>query len=211
MSVDETIYLDVGFVSQKYEEATGVAPDVQVSRAEGLQAGVRIPLFSGGAFSRESKSYKISISQMQKEIEQRLRAYPQFLPEAWQRGQNTFTCWVTGNLTVAEARVTRRTHTICFGDAPVNARAHEDEVSLHTYFEITVDDKLRLVLITKPEYLSSGFDDLLEISSGLRRYISIPVRGLVRVMYHVEDMNTFVCAPLVVEENKANKAMESTR
>ena len=37
MSVDDLIYLDVAFVSQKFEEAIGASPDVQISRAEGLK------------------------------------------------------------------------------------------------------------------------------------------------------------------------------
>lgn len=203
MSIDHLVYLDVGFVSQKYEEGTGASPDVQVTRAEGLQAGVRIPLFSGGAFNRESKSYKASVNQMRKSIDQELTKYPEFVPTDWQRGQNTLTCWVSGKLTVAEARVSRRTHTISFGDAPQQTQSPKEEISRHTYFEIRVEDKWSLALVAKPEYLSSGFDELLEMSSGLRRYISVPVRALVRAMYHVEDMNTFVCAPLVVEEERS--------
>ena len=80
--------------------------------------------------------------------------------------EKTFTCWVAGNLTVAEARVTRRTHTIRFGGAPAQESTPEEEISRHTYFEITVDEKWRLVLITKPEYFSSGFDALLEYPAG---------------------------------------------
>lgn len=61
---DSLIYLDKEYISAKFEEITGYTPDTLITKTEGLNAGIRIPILSAGASSVESKSYKLSTTAM---------------------------------------------------------------------------------------------------------------------------------------------------
>lgn len=57
---ERLIYLDRDFVSAAYELEKGYSPETKITKTEGLNAGIAIPLFSAGASSIESKAYSVS-------------------------------------------------------------------------------------------------------------------------------------------------------
>jgi len=54
VKTDKLIYLDPEFISAKYEEIKKVNPATQLTRTDGLKAGISIPMLSAGAHTQET-------------------------------------------------------------------------------------------------------------------------------------------------------------
>ena len=76
--IDNLIYSDVEFISVKYEDITGEAPSSQLTRTEGMKAGLSIPVLSAGVHTQETRNYQLSSFGMLKKIYETLAKYPSF-------------------------------------------------------------------------------------------------------------------------------------
>ncbi len=182
---DKLIYLDSSFVSSKYEEIRKVSPTVQITKVEGMKAQVGIGLFSSDIHTQETKTFKISSLKMYGEIKDELLNYPDSSLSLFQNYTGTTLVWIEGNLSLGTWRE--------------SSSSQKQENEVFQYFEIYCQDK-RVALLTHNEYLSSGFDSILSSSKVFQSNISIPVRSLVRLMWHVEDAENYVACPYVITE-----------
>jgi hypothetical protein len=181
---DQIVYVDVEFVSQKYERITGVSAQSVMTRTEGGQAGVKAYFVSAGVHTQESRTYPMSSSMMLQRVFERLKEdYDPIDLDAWENGKGSRTGWIRGNMTLG--RWIRK----------VNGEEKEN----HKYYELHSGGK-RVGLLPKIEYFSPGFSDLLDVSAALMSNIDTPVEMLGRMLYYAQVSSTYVCAPLLILE-----------
>ena len=151
---DNLIYLDVEFVSLKYEEITGNAPSSQLTRTEGKKADLGIPVLSAGVHTQETRSYQLSSLGMLKKIWGDLEKYPSFVKNIHSTINKPRIYWIQGHITVS-----------IWSDS-------KDKNEKYTYFQMLDKDHTDFSLITKCEYTSSGYDSLFEISPAIQNNIN---------------------------------------
>ena len=61
MDCESVIYLDADFLSKKYEDYHDEPVITSLARDEGLMAGIKFLFASGGAHTKEVKTYKCSV------------------------------------------------------------------------------------------------------------------------------------------------------
>jgi hypothetical protein len=181
--MEKVVYLDVEFISQKYEQVTGISAESVLTRTEGGQAGLRIPFASAGVHTQESRSYPLSSTKMLKKVFDELKNYDWINLNAWENGKGSRVGWINGSLSV--------------GTWIRSVSGEEKE--RHKYYELYCE-KTRLGLLPKISYFYPGFSDLLDLSEALMSNIDIPVMMLARVLYHAEVSSTYACVPLVAFE-----------
>ncbi len=64
LDLDKLIYLDVEFISRKYEELTGTNPSESITKQEGAQAGIKALFMNAGVHTQESRSYTVTSREM---------------------------------------------------------------------------------------------------------------------------------------------------
>jgi hypothetical protein len=180
--LDKLIYLDPDFISSKYEEIKKVPPTTQITKTEGMKADGGLPFLSAGVHSQESKTFKLSSNQMLKDIYEELELYPTFEPANFGNYQGTQIAWLKGQLTLGNWKGK---------DAP--------ESSAYWLYEID-SENAHYSLITQTQYFSPGFGSLLSIDTVLRNFIGIPVKVLARLLYSVNDVESFVACPYLIME-----------
>lgn len=193
--LDRIVYVDVEFVSQRYEQITGTPAQSIMTRTEGGRVGVNIAFASAGVHTQQSRTYPISSTKMLEEIFDNLqKKYDRINLDTWENGNGSRIGWITGNLTVGIFSRTRRVGGL------------EEEKEEHQYYELHCGSK-RLALLPKTEYFSPGFCDMLEISAVLKPGIDIPVpvEMLVRVLYQIPifDGTYHLSVPLLAFERGA--------
>jgi hypothetical protein len=181
VKTDKLIYLDAEFISAKYEEIKKVNPATQLTRTEGLKAGISVPMLSAGAHTQETKSFSISTRQMYQEISKDIEKYPNFEPERFENHKGTKIVWLEGEITIAEW---------------VGSQDKDDR---YEFYELGIDNK-RVAFLTHREYFASGFSEVFEASTALKGNISIPVRVLARVMWYVETAKNYTACPYLIFE-----------
>lgn len=182
--LDNLIYLDVEFVALKYEEITGNAPSSQLTRTEGMKAGLGIPVLSAGVHTQETRSYQLSSLGMLKKIWGNLEKYPSFEKNNHATIEKPEISWVQGYITVS-----------IWGDP-------KDKDEKHTYFQMLDKDNTDFSLVTKGEYTSSGYDSLFDISPAIQNNINIPVNALVKILYHSTAGKSYVSTPFLIVEKE---------
>ncbi|WP_439858320.1 hypothetical protein [Pseudomonas syringae] len=178
--LDKLVYLDLEFVSRKYEEICGVDPAVTYTHQEGGNAGVKAFFANAGVMTQESRSYSITSRAMLDTIWDELSTrYHEF--STFENYRGTRLHWMTGNLGLAEWK-----------------NRDSDEPSFE-YFEFKFDTG-RVAFLSHPSYLSAGFAEVFNASVALKANISIPVRCLARVMWHAEAAGNYVACPYIIIE-----------
>lgn len=180
--IDNLIYSDVEFIASKFEEITGKAPSSQLTRTEGMKAGLSIPLISAGVHTQETRSYQLSSLGMLKIIYEELKKYPAFDIALHRTIIKPQIVWVQGRITVS-----------IWGNT--------DEK--YTYFQILSDeDRSDFSLVTKAEYTNSGYDSLFTISPAIQNSINIPVSALVKILYFTAGSKSYVSTPFLIFERE---------
>ena len=101
MEYDELLYLDVEFLSEKYEEQTGVAPNTVVSKNEGMKAQAGIPFLKSGLHSQVTKQYSSSNQTMLRAVLKSIEEYPVFEPNL-EPGLRPCNVWVEGSFSIGQ-------------------------------------------------------------------------------------------------------------
>ena len=185
LKIDSLIYSDVEFISLKYEESTGKAPSSQLTKTEGMRAGLSIPVLSAGVHTQETKNYQLSSLGMLKEVYVTLKKYPTFDKGIHGIINKPQIVWVQGKITVSEWS---------------NPKNKDDK---YPYFQLIADkDNSDFSLVTKAEYTSSGYDSLLGITPALQNNINIPVSALVKILYYSTVGKSFVSTPFLIVERE---------
>jgi len=100
---DRLVYLDLEFVSRKYEERFGVNPNATITKQQGGSAGIKAFFANAGVSTQESRAYSITSRQMLHALWQELAsAYQEF--DVFENYKGTKLAWLRGSLTLAEWR-----------------------------------------------------------------------------------------------------------
>ena len=186
IDMDKLIYCDVEFISLKYEEVTGDSPSSQMTRTEGMKAGLGIPVLSAGIHTQETRTYSMSSFGMLNKVYESLEKYTDFDSESYSEKSKPEIAWVRGNITVSIWR---------------NPKNQEDDF---LYFQMLGENNNSdFSLITKKEYTSSAYDSLFDISPALQNNINIPVSALVKILYYSTVAKSFVTSPILIVERKS--------
>jgi hypothetical protein len=185
-SLDQLVYLDKEYISEKYEEVTGYTPETLITKTEGLNAGVKIPILSAGASSVESKSYKLSTRAMLPSITESLTKLNEFSSAEHSPGKTSNVVWVSGRLFVSKVEVTR---------------SATDERTEHYYFKVSTKDESTFALITSDDYFSSGIDAFRELQGNIIEFIDMPVRALLRVYPAHSAFGEWIATPFIIFED----------
>ncbi|WP_199909866.1 MULTISPECIES: hypothetical protein [Rhodanobacter] len=177
---DCVVYLDLDFVSRKYEEKFGTDPQAKITKQRGGNAGISAYFANAGVSTQESRTYSITSRQMLHALWKQLEAdYPKF--EGFENYNGTKLVWMSGDLTLGEWR---------------KAEAQEPG---YEFFQLKKGEE-RTVFLANETYFSAGFARMLTASEVLKVNIGIPVVCLARVMWYADRAKNFVACPYVVIE-----------
>lgn len=179
MRYDDVLYLDLDFLSDKFEEKTGIAPSTVISKAEGMDAQVSTYFLKSGLHSQVTKQFTSSSRSMLNSVLQALEEYSLHVPKL-EPGLKPCNAWVHGRLTIGQW-----------------GKEKNSETALNVFFEVKSGEH-RYSLLPQNEYFLANVEALEVISPALQRYIQIPVRMLCKVLYPLPDINTFVVTPYLV-------------
>lgn len=178
---DKLIYLDLEFISRKYEGIFGVDPTAKITKQEGASAGVKALFANAGVTTQESRTYSITSRQMLHALWDHLdQNYLNF--DQFENYNGTRITWMQGSLTLGEWR-----------DAESKEPGYE-------FYQLNHNSE-RTALLGDNGYFAAGFSKIFGASSALKGNISIPVRCLVRMMWHVDDAKNYVACPFVIIES----------
>lgn len=178
--LDMLVYLDLDFIARKYEELTGEDPNSKRTRAEGANASIKALFANAGVSVTESVAYGVTSRQMVLSIWEKLEGkYQSF--ERFENYKGTKVLWLNGRLTIAEWK------------KPASEEPGYEFYELH-------HDSERMAFLPQDSYFAAGFLKALGASSALKGNISIPVRCLARVLWHVEDARNYVACPYIIVE-----------
>jgi hypothetical protein len=179
MTYDDMLYLDLDFLTEKYEENTGVAPNTVISRNEGMNAQAGIAFLKSGLHSQVTKQFTSSNQTMLKAVQSAIDEYPPFSPSL-ELGLKPCNAWVEGRLTIGQ-----------WGEEKNSGTA------LNVFFEVKSEGYC-YSLLPQNEYFMANIEVLEIISPALQRYIQIPIRMLCKVLYPLPDIKTFVVTPYLI-------------
>lgn len=198
---ESLIYLDKDYISAKYEEISNFSPITSITKTEGINAGIRIPILSAGASSIESKTYTISTNTMLSNVIDDLNIIGDFSIYKHAIGQKSKIAWVSGSLSVAKVKISQKTHTSTIIGAPKkNDNLATENVAEQTFFKISTSDNTKFALITSPDYFSSGIDSFQSLLGTVVHQVDIPVRALVRVFSSKSAFDEWIASPLIILE-----------
>ncbi|MEE3509149.1 hypothetical protein QN399_23365 [Pseudomonas sp. 10C3] len=180
INLDKLVYLDIEFISRKYEEIREVDPATKFVPQQGGHADVKAFFANAGVTTQESRTYSITSREMLSSVWGTLsEQYPEF--SSFENYQGTRLHWVAGMLGIAEWK-----------------KRGSDESGFE-YFELKVNGQ-RMAFLSQESYLSAGFAQVFGASIALKANISIPVRCLVRVMWLAEATHNYVACPYIIFE-----------
>lgn len=179
MKYDNLLYLDVDFLSEKYEERTNVAPNTVISKNEGMDAQAGISFLKSKLHSQVTKQFTVSNQVMLKAIKKTIEQYPES-NHSLGTGLAPKNCWVNGTLSIGEW---------------VNEKKPDE--TLNKFYEIK-SGEITYSLLPQNEYFLANLQALQTISPALQRYINIPVKMLCKLLYPLPDIKTIVATPYII-------------
>lgn len=180
---DCVVYLDLDFVSRKYEEKFGTDPQAKITKQHGGNAGISAYFANAGVSTQESRTYSVTSRQMLHALWEQLQTdYPKF--KGFENYKGTKLVWMVGDLTLGEWR---------------KAEAQEPG---YEFFQLKRGEE-RTVFLANETYFSAGFARMLTASEILKVNIGIPVVCLARVMWYADQAKNFVACPYVAIERSA--------
>ena len=198
---EKLLYLDRDFISAAYEVEKGYSPETKITKTEGLNAGIRIPLFSAGASSVESKAYEISTIGMLSELEEQLLKYPEFSKSDHEFGKSSTICWVNGQFTIDKVEVKRRKYTITIVGKPSEPTDdHKEKLVAEEYYFSIHSGNESFALIPTQDYFVSGVSSFHELAGTVIGPIEMPVKGLIRIYSAQTSFKQFIAVPIVILE-----------
>jgi len=198
--IEKLLYLDNGFISSYYELVTGKSSETKITRTEGFNASVNIPLFGGGASSVESRTYSVSTGKMLLETYERLIKYPNFLNKDVDFGLPPLIRWIQGSLSIFSVIVRREEYTVTLIGKPKGTEQPKGEkiIGEETYFGIHTLDGLKFALVTSADYFVEGLDVFAKLNNTVLNRIDIPVNALIRIFPAASSFEEWISCPLVI-------------
>lgn len=195
------LYLDRDFISAMFEDETGYSPETKITKTEGLSANARIPIFSAGASSVESKSYSASTVGMLARLEQQLSVFPNFSPDEFSFGKSSLICCINGTLTIEKIVVKRQKYTLTIIGNPSEPDEDNKEkiVAEESYYSIHSENS-KFALVPTPDYFTSGVASFRELSGTVVGPLELPVTALIRVYSAQTSFKQWIAVPMVILE-----------
>ena len=182
LNLDKLIYLDIEFISRKYEELTGANPQEAITKQEGTIAGIKALFMNAGVHTQESRSYSITSRDMLRKIWTDLNeSYQVFKEKQFKNYRGTNISWIKGELTIGEWKKRDR------------------EEPGYELYELNHNSETTAFLSNK-EYFSAGFREIFNASDALKVNVGIPVMCLARIMWHAELSKNYVACPYIMIE-----------
>lgn len=193
------LYLDKSFISGAYEAHTGKYAETKITSSDTLHAEAKIPLFSGGASSVESKTYSISTLGMLEELRETLNSFEKFTPEGFDLGNRSKHVRFNGLMTV-EKMVRSRSR-----KDPKTKIRNTEVISEEVYFAVESESGY-FALICNDDYFSPGFDRVRNLSETIVEAIEVPVDVVARVIAAKtiggsKGRNQWIAIPFVISES----------
>ena len=189
----ELLYLDRSFISALFEVETGEQPETKITSSDTLHASARIPLFTGGASSVESKTYSVSSIGMLAKLNGRLKSFPTFETKHASLPDPHGYYWIKGTLTVQLITRSRSVRD------PVSGKTEKKKISEQPYLAID-GTTAKFALIATDDYFMSGLVALRELHDTVVGSVDIQVEALVRVLSAQTSFKQWIAVPLVVYE-----------
>jgi hypothetical protein len=95
---EDIVYLDTEFLYSKYEELTGKKAIVSLSKTEGGNAGLNIPVLSGRISTRTTKCFKTSPETALSKLIKDFRK----IPKLGKNESEEILVWISGNMSIGE-------------------------------------------------------------------------------------------------------------
>lgn len=194
MKCEELIYLDSEFLSKKYEDENAEPVMTSLVRDEGLNAGIKIPFASGGAHTKEIRTYNISVYGMYKNLRKFLERYPKI--QTIDETVHGKIGWATGRFFVAKHKITRR--------SGGKEEVFEDGLA----FEIEIKNTNTVILVTKDEYFSSGCENLLNMLSPIYLSFESDVNCLLNIIGWNKVIKMAVGVPYLIQSIVNNSRIQ---
>ena len=140
---------------------------------------------SGGAHTKEVKTYKVSVYGMYKELEGRLGKYSDI--QTVDKKIHSKVAWVTGRLFVGQHKISRKSGN--------TEKVLEEGLS----FEIELENTNNIILVTKDEYFSSGYENLLNLLSPIYLSVDSSVKCLLKMIGWNEVLKMGVGVPYIIQ------------
>lgn len=191
MNCEDLIYIDSEFLSKKYEDENDEPVVTSLVRDEGLHAGIKIPFASGGAHTKEVKTYKVSVYGMYKGLKGNLEKYSEI--QTVDKNIHSKVGWVSGRLFVAQHKRVRQSGGV--------EKVLEDGLA----FEIELQNTNNIILVTKDEYFASGYENILNMVSPIYLSVDSNVKCLLKIIGWNEVIKMAVGVPYIIQY-MANKA-----
>lgn len=188
MNCESVIYLDADFISKKYEDYHDEPVMTSLVRDEGLKAGLRIPFASGGAHTKEVKTYNCSVYGMLKNLLDKLNEYAALT--AIDKNVHNKTGWLNGRLFIGHLSIKREAVTA----AGIKGKVLEEGKA----FEIDAQGHGMVTLVTKDQYFTSGYENLLNTVSPIHLSFQSQVRCLLKVIGWNDVIDMAIGVPYVI-------------
>ncbi|MEL1263508.1 hypothetical protein [Pseudoxanthomonas putridarboris] len=190
----KTIYLDREFIANLYEQETGNQPETKISTSETLHATAKIPLFSGGASSAETRTYSVSIRGMLEALKAKLSTFPDEAQIELEHDKPSVYMWVSGVLSINVLKRSRKMQSEKTG-------RQENVVLAEVPYYALEKSKYKFALIPSEDYFQSGFRGLRELHNTVLGPIDLPVNALLRVVSAQTNFNQWIAIPLIIYES----------
>lgn len=178
---DRLVYLDLEFISRKYEGKFGSDPGTTITKQQGAKAGITAYFANAGVTTQESRTYSLTSRSMLHSLWDKIDSdYPVF--GTFENYKGTQIAWIEGDLTIGEW-----------------ANSESDEPG-YEFYQLNHNSQ-KTAFLSNESYFSAGFASVFEASEALKGNIGIPVRCLARIMWHVDDAKNYVACPYVIIEN----------
>lgn len=188
VNCESVIYLDADFLSKKYEDYHDEPVMTSLIRDEGFVAGIKLLFASGGAHTKEVKTYNCSVYGMLRSIIDKLNKYPP-LTSIDETVHNKIG-WIEGRLFIRHLSINRQAATA----AGIKGEILEEGKA----FEIDVQGEGMVTLVTKDQYFASGYENLLNTISPIHLSFESKARCLMKVVGWNKVINMAVGVPYVI-------------
>lgn len=195
MNCEGIIYLDSDFLSKKFEDTTNEPAMTTLFREEGIQTGLKIPFASGGAHTKEVKVYNISVYGMFKNLQASLKKYSNI--QAIDEKMHNKIGWISGEFKIGCHKRTRQ----------VSIVSEEEVLEEGLAFQLENENGGIVMLITKDEYFSSGYENLLNMISPIYLSFESSVKCLLKIVGWNKVLKMAVGIPYIILD-KANFVIE---
>ncbi len=177
---ENIIYLDPDFVYSHYEHLKGKKAVFSLSKTEGGDAGLKVPVLSAGISTRTTKQYQVSPESVLNKIFKTLKSEP---PKTLE--------WIDGDLSIGLWKHTKE-KTVTIFQAKVTTSSEKELLRSEEVLEIYQGNEKPITLLYDSHKFYPGYANILNAPEISKGYISFPVDVLGRRVVESEHRDFFI-------------------